>query len=84
METDVSETLHDKGLVFPSGCETNHIAVFLMSIRILEIKIINLIVDEEISAVENTSSSCRDSSVDTTLRNWLSSDTSGGVEIGWV
>ena len=46
--------------------------------------IIYLVVDEKVGSMENTSSSGRNSAMNTSLRDGLASDAGRGVEVGWV
>ena len=71
VETDVSETLHNKGFSLHSRGKADHVHVFLR-------------VAENVRSVVNTSSSGRNSTVNTSLRNGLSSDAARRVQISWV
>ena len=71
METDVSETLHNKGFSLHSRGKADHVHVFLR-------------VAEDVRSVINTSSCGGNSTVNTSLRDGLSSDAARRVEISWV
>lgn len=53
VEADITETLHDEGLVLPAKGKTNHFHVLGL-------------VEEDISAVEDTATSRRDTTMNTT------------------
>ena len=71
MESDVSESLHDKGFALHSRRKSDHVHVLFR-------------VAEDLRAVENSSAGGGDAAVHTTLRDGLASHATGGVEVGRV
>ena len=95
MESDVTESLHDKSFAFPASWKSDFVHVIF-------------IVQKEIGSVENSATGSRDTAVDTlnfklkhvsynanlkfksswiihtSLRNRLSGDAARAVEVSWV